>query len=379
VLAQRLSPDREPVEREAVLVHGSPRCPADQILSLQRTIGNAAVARMLTRGTPHRLASPRRRDRGLQRAPKKAPTLKPERGEREDAAKGKLRLVEKVPRREWLITGFPIGGSDISEDEARGFIAQIVRSLQQGRVVYVTGQDPLEVLGYSDAFGGERYDNDALRKKRARHFCEAAEAYFGESTKSYKNLLSSCEAAPAGEYVEENTTRQGRAQNRSILIRRVDPKPQPAEKDKDKPASYDAKYGPSEEHCRAYKSAEARTILGPIYTSNAHCSCMVTPDDPQNNCVRDCLQKNMWKLLASAVADRQRGDPPLDKTLACLQIWKHHRDCYAGCGCAHTFVDFLAFDAVCNIALPCTLDSAAINLMNRCMPATKDTKYQPVK
>jgi hypothetical protein len=377
VLARRVSPDRKPVERAAAFVRGSPRCPADQILSLQRTIGNAAVARMLTRDGPHRPAPPRRRDRGLQRAPKRAPTLKPEPGERDEAIKGKLSLVEKVPRREWLITGFPIGGSEISESEARGFVAAIVRSLQQGQMIYATGQDPLEVLGYSDAFGGEHYDNDNLRKNRARHFCEAAEAYFGESTKSYKNLLSSCEAAPAGDYVEQNTTRAGRAQNRSILIRRAAPKPQPT--GTAQPTSYDAKYGPSEEHCRAYTSAEVRTLLGPVYANNAHCSCMITPDDPINNCVRDCLQKKMWQLIASALADRRRDDPPLDLTLACAQIWKHHRDCYAGCGCTHSFVDFPAFDAVCNIALPCAADSAAINVLNRCMPPKKDDVYQPVK
>ena len=354
------------MERRALSLRGSRGCPADHILRLQRTAGNAAVTRMLC-------------ERGLQRAPKTKPELKPERGEREEAAKGKLRLIEKEPRREWLITGFPIGGSDITEDEARGFVAEIVKSLQQGHMIYVTGQDPLEVIGYSDAFTGEGYDDSALRKDRARHFCEAAKGYFGESTKSYKNLLSSCEAAPAGEYVEENTTRQGRAQNRSILIRRAAPKPQPVDKGTDKPTSYDEKYGPSEDHCRHYLSSDVRTVLGRVYSTNAHCSCMVTPDDPHNNCVRDCLKQKMWQLIASALADRRRGDPPMDKTIACAHIWKHHRDCYAGCGCDHTFVDFPAFDAVCNIELPCTLDSAAINLMNRCMTAKKDDKYQPTK
>jgi hypothetical protein len=33
---------------------------------------------------------------------------------------------------------------------------------------------------------------------------------------------------------------------------------------------------------------------------------------------------------------------------------------------------YLAFDAVPNIALPCAVDSAAINLLNRCMPATRN-------
>ena len=57
--------------------------------------------------------------------------------------------------------------------------------------------------------------------------------------------------------------------------------------------------------------------------------------------------------------------------LACLQIWQHHRACYHDCGCTRQFIDFPLFDLVCNIALPCAVDSAAINLFNRCMPATE--------
>jgi hypothetical protein len=54
-------------------------------------------------------------------------------------------LVERIPQQEWLICGFPTGGTDISGAEAGRFISAIVRSLMQGRFVYVTGQVPLEV------------------------------------------------------------------------------------------------------------------------------------------------------------------------------------------------------------------------------------------
>jgi len=105
----------------------------------------------------------------------------------------------------------------------------------------------------------------------------------------------------------------------------------------------------------------------------------VTPDEPHNNCVRHCLQDKMWTLLANASRGRKPNDPPMDINIACPLIWKHHRDCYHDCGCASEFIDYLAFDAVCNIPLPCAVDSAAINLLNRCMPATKNDKYLPVR
>jgi hypothetical protein len=104
----------------------------------------------------------------------------------------------------------------------------------------------------------------------------------------------------------------------------------------------------------------------------------VTPDEPHNNCVRHCLQDKMWGLLAYALRDRKRDDPPMDIEIACLSLWVHHRDCYRDCGCARGFIDYPAFNAVCKVGLPCSVDSAAINLMNRCMPATRDDKYLKV-
>jgi hypothetical protein len=106
---------------------------------------------------------------------------------------------------------------------------------------------------------------------------------------------------------------------------------------------------------------------------------MVTPDDPHNNCVRDCLQDKMWDLLVNQSRVRKPNDTPMDIDIACQLIWNHHRDCYRDCGCASEFINYLAFHAVCNIALPCAVDSAAINLLNRCMPATKNDKYLPVR
>jgi hypothetical protein len=294
--------------------------------------------------------------------------------ERAEAAKAQLRLVERIPQQEWLIYGFPIGGSEISGAEAGGFIEDIVRSLMQGHFVYMTGQDPVEVFGFSDCFAGPRVDNHVIRQLRAANFCAGVKDLYASTAKTYPALIRSCGPAPAEQYVGSNATVADRAQNRSILIRRVPVANVPyVEGNQSYP--YNPKFGPSEAHCAAYSTPQARDILGPVYSNNAHCSCLVTPDEPHNNCVRDCLQDKMWTLLANASRGRKPTDPPMDINMACPIIWKHHRDCYHDCGCASTFIDYLAFDAVCNIALPCAIDSAAINLLNRCMPATKNDKY----
>lgn len=317
-----------------------------------------------------------RKPKGGKDSPKTDDCPPMERGEREEAAKAQLQLVERIPQQEWLIFGFPIGGSEMSGDEAGGFISKIVRSLMQGHFVYVTGQDPLEVLGFSDCFAGPKVDNHVLRQLRAAKFCAGVKDYYDYAPKTYPALIRSCGATPMDQYVGSNSTRADRAQNRSILVRRVAAaKVQFEEGNESFP--YNPKYRPSAAHCAAYTTPQARDILGRVYTNNAHCSCMVTPDEPHNNCVRSCLQDKMWNLLANQSRGRKPDDPPMDINIACPLIWKHHRECYHDCGCASEFIDYLAFNAVCNIALPCAVDSAAINLLNRCMPATKNDKYLP--
>jgi hypothetical protein len=193
---------------------------------------------------------------------------------------------------------------------------------------------------------------------------------------AYSALIHSCGPAPADQFVGSNASRADRAKNRSVLVKRVPPQ----DLHEAKPGlPHDPKYGPSEAHCAIYATDVARAILGPVYTNNAHCSCLVTPDDPHNNCVRNCLQDKLWTLLAGEYHNRKPGDPPMDIDAACPIIWKHHVDCYRDCGCASGFIGYPAFDAVCNVALPCAVDSAAINGFNRCMPETEHDKYLQVK
>ena len=300
-----------------------------------------------------------------------------ERNEREEAAKAKMQLVERIPQQEWLIFGFPIGETEIAVDEVAGFISTILRSMMQGHFFYITGQDPLEILGFSDCFAGPKVDNHAIRKLRAANFCAGVKDHYNDTPKTYPDLIRLCEPAPMHQYVGSNATKADRAQNRSILVRRVAKTPVQFEEGNET-FPYNPKYGPSAAHCAAYTTPQARDILGRVYANNAHCSCLVTPDEPHNNCVRDCLQQKMWHLLANQIRGRKPGDPPMDINQSCLLIWKHHRECYHDCGCTSEFIDYLAFYAVCNIALPCAIDSAAINLLNRCMPATKNDKYLPV-
>lgn len=333
--------------------------------TLQQTGNAPAILRQALPGLPANKDSPKT---------EACPPV--ERGEMQEAAKAQLRLVERIPQQEWLIYGFPIGGTEISRAESGGFISDIVRSLMQGHFVYMTGQDPLEVVGFSDCFAGPQVDNHVIRQRRAAEFCAGVKDHYASTPKTYPDLIRSCGPAPADQYVGSNATREDRAQNRSILIRRVAVTVQFQEGNETFP--YDPKFGPSEANCASYSSDLARDILGRVYTNNAHCSCLVTPDEPHNNCVRHCLQDKMWTLLAYANSNRKANDPPMDIDIACLNIWKHHRDCYHDCGCASEFIDYLPFYAVCNIGLPCAVDSAAINLLNRCMPATKNDKYLQV-
>ena len=343
---------------------------------------------------PTRVSEPGR----LQRRPKdgkdspERETCPPvERGEREEAAGAQLRLVERIPREEWLIYGFPIGGSEISVAEAGRFISEIATTLQQNHLIYMTSWDPLEVLGFSDCLAGPKVDNHAIRQLRAAKFCAGVKDYYDGGNADLiqpsgpSPLIQSCGPAPMAQYVGPNATRVERAQNRSILIRRVAPakvQVDAAEKvefvEGDESYPYDPKYGPSADNCSIYRGAQSRKLLGEGYTKNAHCSCMVTPDEPHNNCVRKCLQEKMVALLISEYAGRMPDDPLMDIHTACPIIWRDHRECYHDCGCASEFIDYLPFRLVCDKSLPCAVDSAAINLTNRCMPATKGDKYLPV-
>src|SRR4029079_19715883 len=100
--------------------------------------------------------------------------------------------------------------------------------MQCGDCVDTQRSVPLEVLGFSDCFADQAWDNHALRQARAANFCAGVKDHYASTPKTYPALIRSCEATPAGRFVESNATRSGRAQNRSILIRRA-PRQPPAQ------------------------------------------------------------------------------------------------------------------------------------------------------
>jgi Domain of unknown function (DUF4157) len=294
---------------------------------------------------------------------------KREKGEVLGSRKSPFRFRQVIPGKEWLIYGFRVGGSDLDPgkgDTSSFVVNDIFHNLSQGHFIYVLGQDPLEVIGYSDCEGTQS-TNQRIRQERAANFCQdakqkhsdAEEPDTGDLGVSLERLFSSCRAAPQGTYVASNATSEGRAQNRAVLIRKLPPGP----------AIYETDYGPGPQdlrkrapNCESYMTSQVRDWLSPDYAQNAYCACRVTPGDAENNCTRDCLQKKLWDFLATA-NEALRSHRYLGW---CATIWQHHRDCYRDCGCENGFVDFLAFRPLCEITFPCAFTSHAINLLNRC-------------
>jgi outer membrane protein OmpA-like peptidoglycan-associated protein len=289
-------------------------------------------------------------------APKKdCPEREP--GEVKGSASSPYRLMERSPQQEWLIYDFRVGSSavDSAKGDMAGLIEGIVNSLAKGHFVYVTGQDPVEVLGYSDCHGSP-ITNEKLRTERAANFCSAVQSHYSQAPKSFERFIRSCRAAPAGDYAASNATREGRSQNRGVLIR-VLPPPASAPTS---PFPYDEKYGPIEGNCATYKATA--DFLNREYANNAYCACTHTPDEPHNNCVRKCLQSKLWPFLAANAEDLRSG-----RFIWCPTIWKHHRECYSECGCDNSFIDFVGFLPICTEKFSCPAVGLSIALFNKCM------------
>jgi hypothetical protein len=234
----------------------------------------------------------------------------------------------------------------------------IVSGLAQGHFVYITGQDPVEVLGYSDCHVSKATPNERIRAERATNFCDAYKLSLFDrlgSHRTFNRFISSCRAAPPGEYVASNATKEGRSQNRGVLIRVLPPSKAPTSS-----LPYDDKYGPTKGNCAAYLGVE--DFLSREYGQNAYCACTHTPDDPHNNCVRKCLQSKMWPFLAANAQDLRSG-----RFIWCPTIWKHHRECYSECTCDKSFIDYVAFAPLCNTKAGCAVTGLTISLFNPCM------------
>jgi hypothetical protein len=282
-------------------------------------------------------------------------------GETKASASEPYDVMELSPQQEWLIYGFGVGSSTI--DPAKGDIAGLMSaiewSLAQGHFFYVLGQDPVEVLGYSDCHISKVTPNERLRIERAANFCAAyKQRLFNRlgSHKTFNRFVSSCYAAPAGEYVASNATKEGRSRNRGVLIRVLPP----SAKTPTSSLPYDDKYKPTEGNCATYFGAA--DFLNGVYAHNAYCACSNTPDEPHNNCVRKCLQSKLWPFLAANAEDLRSG-----RFIWCPTVWKHHRECYAECMCDRSFIDYVAFAPLCTVKTGCPAAGATIALFNPCM------------
>lgn len=281
-----------------------------------------------------------------------------DRGEAKASASSPYRLVERSPQQEWLIYDFRVGSStvDPAMGDIAGLVEKIVNSLVKGHFIYVTGQDPVEVLGYADCQGDT---HEKLREERAANFCAAYKASWlesGYSEEAFNKFIRSCRAAPVGQYVASNDTQEGRSQNRGVLIRVLPP----SAKAPGSSLPYDDKYGPTDANCATYKAT--KQFLNGAYANNSYCACTHTPDEPHNNCVRSCLQSKLWSFLASNAEDLRSG-----RFIWCPTIWRHHKECYQECGCDNGFIELIGFYPVCEVALPCVVNGLGIAAFNRCM------------
>lgn len=299
-------------------------------------------------------------------APKEA-CPKREPGEVKASAGEPFKFLELKPKQEWLIYGFGVGSS--AADPAKGDVAEMIDRitwlLTQGHFFYVVGEDPVEVLGYSDCHVDKNNPNERLRGDRADEVCDAYKRkWLAEegSAAAYDRFITSCRPAPVNEYVTTNATKEGRAMNRGVLVRVVPKRAAP----KTSAFPYDETYGPTEANCLTYKATE--DFLSPVYANNAYCACTHTPDEPHNNCVRDCLQVKMWPFIAANAAALRSGKAPdVTDFIWCAAIWKHHKDCYAECGCDNSFITFEGFLPVCQVKLTCPAIGLLIATLNNCM------------
>jgi Domain of unknown function (DUF4157) len=279
-----------------------------------------------------------------------------DRGEVKASSSSKYKLKERIPGSEWLLYDFKVGSDNF--ESIKGDIQKIVQpiyySIMKGRllVIFPIKDKRLQVIGYSDCKGGKTI-NLSLRNNRAQNFCKAVKQGDGLVADFFKDQITSCQAAPSGTFIDENSTPKGRSRNRSVLIRVVAPKQSSSG------LPYDSKYEPNFANCIPYHLATK--YFNKAYANNAYCACTHTPNDPHNNCVRKCLQEKMRMFLGQYAKDLQEGT-----FLWCHSIWKHHKECYRECHCDNSFIDYLVFRSMCNDPFPCKAVGLSIAVFNKC-------------
>jgi outer membrane protein OmpA-like peptidoglycan-associated protein len=114
-----------------------------------------------------------------------------------------------------LVTDFgvdhPIPKASLRRDAAlRSWLKEIIQ------VARANPSTTISITGYSDCVGREK-DNDALRLGRARQMAQLLQQLAGSDWRYLSGKVRAV-AASSGSYIADNSTVQGRAQNRCVLI-----------------------------------------------------------------------------------------------------------------------------------------------------------------
>lgn len=87
------------------------------------------------------------------------------------------------------------------------------------QVVRANPSTKVRIIGFSDCVGKEK-NNSLLRRDRARRVYQLLYQLLGSSSqwKDVRSRITFTDAAPMGDYVADNSTVEGRAKNRGVLI-----------------------------------------------------------------------------------------------------------------------------------------------------------------
>lgn len=186
-------PPRQGVARRPPPVATAAR-PADAVLRLQRTAGNAAVGRLLARQARASAPSPA------------CPSREPGEVERSRTGKGVLiDDVRPVPNG-ILVSDFGIGRSDVKAETGRDpDLRDWIATFERDPISY-----RISILGLDDCIG-----SPAVREKLRKSRAESVRDVLGPQA---RQRVGVADGAPLEDYAADNLSAAGRAKNRGALV-----------------------------------------------------------------------------------------------------------------------------------------------------------------
>jgi outer membrane protein OmpA-like peptidoglycan-associated protein len=119
-------------------------------------------------------------------------------------------------RRGLLIADFGVGSRTPRDSLRRdAALKNWINTMIQ--IVRANPTTEIRISGYSDCVGGEK-NNAILRRGRAQRVAQLLQQLAGPHWRAPRAKIKFVGAAPANDYVADNATIQGRAQNRGVLI-----------------------------------------------------------------------------------------------------------------------------------------------------------------